>query len=302
MKELSELRKYYNDTLHKVLRRLDRRRQWMLVLFFFSVLLFLAVGWLVVETHVPALTLLVLLPLTGYASFLYSRILRFKARFKPPVVNLILSFLGLNLVYEQQGKIELEHFQKSGLFVNNINYYNGEDLIRGTIEDAAFEMSELDVREHSQVRNQPRQVFRGIFFHIEFKEPFRGKILMLPKADKPFQSRTIKRITRSGGYRIDVPNEKFNELYLVYADATVAPSNLLHEGIYETILAFRKKTNDKSIYVSFVESHLYLAIVDSKDILEPNIWKTNASFKLVQDFYEDLSDLEWIVHDFDAYH
>ncbi|MCB0619636.1 MAG: DUF3137 domain-containing protein, partial [Saprospiraceae bacterium] len=44
----------------------------------------------------------------------------------------------------------------------------------------------------------------------------------------------------------------------------------------------------------------YIAITEQKDILEPFVFRSNVSFELVREFFEDIQLLMRIVEDIDA--
>ncbi len=300
MNQETQLRQYYNSTIRKELKRLESKRYRLMILFGISILCMLTIGILALQSKIPAFAMFIWFPLTLYGFFLGSRIRKFKSVFKPPIVNLILRFLKLNLNYDFKGLIPKKAFHESGLFITDAPFYNGEDYFYGKIGDVHFEMCELDVRHISNVTNNEEYVFRGILFHADFPESFHGKILMFPTKDLPHHTHAIKSLARQGGYRIKVPNPRFESLFNTYADKNVEPSNLLSDEIYETILDYQQKI-DKKISVSFVESHIFIAIHEPKDILEPHIFRSNVKFKFVQDFYDDIRNITRIIEDFNLH-
>ena len=56
----------------------------------------------------------------------------------------------------------------------------------------------------------------------------------------------------------------------------------------------------KEIYISFIEKEIYIGITEPKDILEPFILRSNVSFELVREFFEDIEMIMNIVEYFDA--
>ena len=82
--------------------------------------------------------------------------------------------------------------------------YAGEDHISGKIGELDFEMSELEVKEMSKVRNRLNYVFRGVFLlHAKFAKPRRGAIMILPRAFNQYLTRTMKDFNLKGGKPID---------------------------------------------------------------------------------------------------
>ena len=67
------------------------------------------------------------------------------------------------------------------------------------------------------------------------------------------------------------------------------------------VARYRQSTG-KSIYLSFKDSDIYIAMTNQKDILEPKLFQSNVSFDLVREFFEDIHLLLQIVHEFDANH
>jgi hypothetical protein len=62
------------------------------------------------------------------------------------------------------------------------------------------------------------------------------------------------------------------------------------------IVDFRKKAG-KNIYLSFVNSRIYLAIPYSKNLFEPRLYKTLLDFKPVQEYFENIQFALGIVED-----
>ena len=316
---IQEFRKYYNASLYHLLRRLERSRRWLVALFVLSILASAGLIVLVIRAHIPTLSLFAALPISLFSTFLFYRMRRFKAIFKPPVVDHILAFLDLNMRYDYQGIIPRERFWSSGLFTSAADYYRGEDYFCGTLGRTVFEMCELDVRQTSRVRSGYEPVFRGVFFHANFQKPFNGKILIFPREDRPHHMRSIKRLLLRGGQEINVPNEEFDDIFVTYASANVHTEGLeaqeVYEGnvsgmdagqllspeIYEALLNYHYKI-DKKLCIAFIEDDIYIAIHNPKDILEPNIFRSNTSFRIVREFYVDLRDILRIVEAFETHH
>jgi hypothetical protein len=63
-----------------------------------------------------------------------------------------------------------------------------------------------------------------------------------------------------------------------------------------------KKKQDKKVYVSFANGYVYIAVTETKDILEPKILKSNANYKFIREFFEDILLIIAIVEDFDLNH
>ena len=96
-------------------------------------------------------------------------------------------------------------------------------------------------------------------------------------------------------------NKEFRETFLAYATRDAKVRDLLSTDMQEILVRYREET-EKEIYISFIDKNIYLAITGHRNILEPYLFRSNLSFELVREFYEDLSMLFDIVEDFDKLH
>ena len=209
--------------------------------------------------------------------------------------------LKAKLHYKFNSKIPKETFEESGIFNVEPSLYEGEDYISGYIGTANFEMSELNVMRLSPVRAMLENVFRGIFFKANFYYDTGGLVVFIPQEQRQELSETIRGITSKGGQRIHVNSPGFDELYVAYASADVDINSLLSQEAFKSIMEYKRRL-DKQIYVSFANGYVYIAVTETKDILEPKILKSNANYKLIREFFEDILLIISIVEDFDLNH
>jgi len=206
------------------------------------------------------------------------------------------------LVYQYDKMIAQSTFRNSGIFNLTPTIYEGEDYISGFIGTATFEMSELYVARLSPVRAIYETIFRGIFFKANFfYDVGGGLVVFIPQEERQELSETIRGITSRGGQRINLPTKEFNEAFVAYAESSIDVNSLLSQNAFKTIMDYKKRSG-KKIYVSFLNGYVHIAITESKDILEPKILKSNASFKLIREYFEDILLIMSIVEDFDLNH
>lgn len=308
MRRLEEFRIFYNHTIHPELMRLDKQRKRLLWLLFFSLLFLTGVVIFDMVAGVWLVTLLLSLPIGIYISYLAYRIQRFIRTFKPRVVNLILDFIddSVNfgaLTYDAKGSISKKTFIESMLFGAAPDVYLAEDHIKGSIGSIAFELCELDVREESRVRSRLNYIFKGIFFHAVIEESLQGTIVILPREYRQYLSRAIREAVGNGAHNIDIMMRynEFRQRFLSYATKDAKVRDLLSEDMQRILVDYREETG-KEIYISFIDKNIFLAVTQHKNILEPYIFRSNVSFELVREFYEDITMLFEIVEDFDKLH
>jgi hypothetical protein len=280
-----------------------------LTIIFLSLLIIFLV--LTISAYYGALVfaMFLVLPITFYVLYLGYRIQRFRQTFKPRIVGLILDFMNeqLNfsqLSYDAKAKIPKKLFQQSGIFYTDAPYYQGEDFIKGLVGEMPFAMCELVVRELSPMTNKLQDVFEGVFLHAIFaEEDTTGSIKIWPRRRKQYLTRTIKEYTFHGGFNQDaeILNLDFQEHFLVYATEDTHVAGILSEPMQEALVEYMDRTG-KDIYIAFIDRHIFAAISEERDLLEPGLFVSNVHFELIREFFEDIMLILNIIRDFDQTH
>ncbi len=287
---------------------MEKHRKRLVRLLIFSVFLLFLLTIVQIYANVFLLTLFLTIPIAFYVGYIAYRIRKFQQRFKPNIIGLILDFLDNapnygKLSYDSNKKIEQKVFEESGIFGKGFPFYRGEDFIEGRIGEMNFELSELDVRRISPVSNQLEEVFRGIFITSIFNEETEGAITIWPRRKRPFISRAIKDFTWADAVNVDeeILNPKFKEYFTIYATEDTHVTGILSEPMQEALMEYIQSSK-KDIYISFRGKKIYAAISSPKDLLEPNILRSNLSFQEMKEFYEDIELALLIIRDFDQTH
>ena len=308
MQRLKEFRIFYNHTIHPELMRLERNRIRLLRLFFLSGFLLAGLIALQIYLNLFVITLVLMIPITGYIGYLFFRIRKFTRTFKPRVVNLVLDFIddALNrgtMTYEYREKIPRERFIDSGLFDTAAPFYEGEDHIEGKVGEVDFELCELDVREHDAVTGRMEEVFRGVFLSAVFPEDVTGNCIVWPRHRRQYLTRSIKAFVRDGGKNVDheIMDPAFRKRFLTYATRDTHVAGILSEPMQEALVQLHRQL-ERDIYLSFKGKLISAAIDQPRDLLEPHILRSNLSFDLVREFFEDINSTLRIVEIFDQTH
>ena len=209
--------------------------------------------------------------------------------------------LDVTLYYDHKGRIKRSDFIDSHIFMVHPHKYTGEDYIKGKIGETIFEMSELYASRYSPVRSKMNTLFQGIFFKAQYFFDAGGLVVIIPDVRRQNMAETIRYITQHGGGRVRVPYPDFEAVFETYATPNVKIESLLTKTLYEAILNYRERTG-RIIYISFYKSQIYLAIAQDDYILEPQIFSPNTKFEVVEDFFEDLLLLFYLVEEFDLNH
>jgi Protein of unknown function (DUF3137) len=308
MQHLQDLRLFYNHTIHPELMRMERQRHKLLSVIGFSFFSILAIIIVQFYLHIWVLSLVLVIPIMLYLTYVFNKWEDFRATFKPRVVTLLLDFIdndvtyNVPLKYSEKGSIPPSVFRSSRLFNSSAPDYVGEDYISGEMGELDIEMSELAVKEISNVRNRLDDVFRGVFLHARFRRPVqqsRGEILVIPRVERQYLMRSIKTFTANGSRQFDHATKAFNEVFIVYANSEANTRGFLSDDMQAKILEYRRRERNE-VYLSFIGNDIYVAVKQEKDLLEPALWQSNISFELIREYYEDLTLMLSIILDIDA--
>jgi len=306
---LDIFRRYYNTHIFPELQRTERLRKRLLILMGISAAVIFLILTISSYLGVVLLSLFLIMPITFYVFYLGYRVQKFRQEFKPRIVGLILDYMNdqlnfSNLSYSPKSMIPKLLFQQSGIFKTNADYYKGEDFIKGMVGEMPFALSELDVRELSPMTNKLADIFEGVFLHAIFaEENTEGSIIIWPRRRKQYLTRSIKEYTFRGGYNQDfeINNPFFQEHFIVYAVEGTHVEGILSEPMQEALVSYIELTG-KDIYISFIDRHIFAAISEERDLLEPSIFSSNIHFELIKEFYFDIMMILKIIEDFDQTH
>ncbi len=299
---------FYNHTIYPELMRMEVERIQLIRLLLFSCFLLTVLFLFGLFVGVWVIALALMIPSGIYLSYLFYRVRKFKQRFKPFVVRLILDYLETkpnyhDLFFNSKQFIDKSEFMASRIFASPAQYYVGEDYFSGKIGGIDFEMSELNVREMSKVRNRLQYVFRGVFMHATFSKELKGEVILLPKKFRQYLTKTIKSFDLRGGENVEevALDQEFENYFMAFATPDADLSNLLSVDMQQALSRYREET-EKEIYVSFIHKHIYVGVTESRDLLEPALWSSNVNFELINEFYEDIQLLMKVVEDFNKNH
>lgn len=128
-----------------------------------------------------------------------------------------------------------------------------------------------------------KSVFKGLFFQADFNKQFKGKTVVLPGV----LDYKVQPLNRVRGQVIRLEDAEFAKFFIVYGDDQVEARYILSTSLIAKLVKFRKKAR-RNIYVSFVESRIYIAIEYAEDLFEPKLFKNMLSFTPIQEYFETL--------------
>jgi hypothetical protein len=184
--------------------------------------------------------------------------------------------------------------------------YSGDDSISGNIGQTRIHCSEVHAEYKTESTDSKghhhthwHTIFKGLFFVADFNKNFTGSTVVLPEVIPSFlgelgavaQSWNIMR-----GELIRMEDPEFERMFVVYGNDQIEARYILTPGLMRRIMKFKNKSS-RQIYLSFVESKIYIALSYSQPLFEPAISKTLLDFGALAPYFEDLELAAGIVDD-----
>ncbi|MCH2043391.1 MAG: DUF3137 domain-containing protein [Saprospiraceae bacterium] len=302
MQDLKAFRRYYNNSLHGELQGYESRRLRLLVVLGIIAGALLGFSIFIISLRIAALSIFLAIPWVVYFQLGRQRVRAFKDQFKPLVVRSILKFIDPRLCYYHKEFIPKDTFYRSSIFPYTLSSYGGEDYIMGNIGEVFFEMCELKATYYSDIKGREELFFDGVFFHANFNTKFEGRIVLFPREDWQMFIGTMKDFTKYGGHELlKTGNEAFDKEFIIYIDPDIHWKEILTPELIEVLDIYHQKSN-KKMYVSFIDSHFYMAIAEPYELLEAHFLLSNINFDLLAAYYDELFVFTKIVEDFDVTH
>ena len=100
---------------------------------------------------------------------------------------------------------------------------------------------------------------------------------------KIFQSWNLTR----KGQLIKLEDPEFEKLFVVYGDDQITARYILTPGLMQRLVEFRNRFNN-TVYLSFKDSKVYVAVSINRNLFEPRIFRSNEDFALIKDYFDNL--------------
>ncbi|NME72237.1 DUF3137 domain-containing protein [Flammeovirga aprica] len=208
----------------------------------------------------------------------------YKENFKEKVVKSIIKFIDEAWTYSYYDKIRKMDYEKSNLFRDSADVYEGDDFCEGVVGQTRFKSSELHI-QNKKVTNTYRSnknicydlLFKGFFFQADLSRSYSGSTII-----------------RSKRYRevecffpvVHVEDSKFSELYVVESNNLVEANAILTPETRRALIKLYYYHN-REIDFSFTGKHLYCAVSFNEELFEPSVSgeQTDYDFEYIKKIY-----------------
>lgn len=223
---------------------------------------------------------------------------------KETVMPQLVEFVNPSFIYSPNESISREAFLHSNLFAEqNIDKFSGDDFIQGYIGDTHISFSEVQALRETRDDDGNRRyinVFKGLFFEIEFNKEFHGSLYVKPKKI-PFQliSNLLTNRRTNGTHEyleeVSMENPEFKKEFIVRATDQIMARYLLTPFFMEKLLEFQKNLNHPPLF-SFVDGTMYLAIETNQKHFEVEVGEAITEEK-VKEYFQDVNQALKIVEE-----
>ena len=216
--------------------------------------------------------------------------------FKQQVIEPIVKFVSPDLTYEPKNFVGSDSFQRSRIFLNRVDRYSGDDMVHGKVDKTQIWFSEIKAEYKTRTTDNKGRtkttwhtIFKGLFFIADFNKNFQTSTVVLPnRLGRGFLADFFKKMNLSRREKlVKLEDPDFNKHFVVYGEDQIEARYVLSTSLMKRITDFKEK-HPNHLYISFVNSFLYIAIAYQKDLFEPSYFKKLTRFSLVQEYFEDI--------------
>lgn len=310
MKTIDEFKTFFDSQMYPDLLVLDARRKKVLTRSTWVVLITVGLLALLIaiyhtigmstagETSITIYVVVAVLIIVAAGVTLgsWARDKTFYTDFKTQVIERIVNFISSDLVYEPKNFVGSDSFERSRIFLKSVDRYKGDDMVRGKIDKTQIWFSEVKAEYKTTTTDSKgnrkttwHTIFKGMFFIADFNKHFQTSTVVLPnRLGKGFLADFFNKMNLARKEKhVRLEDPEFNKHFVVYGEDQVEARYVLSTSLMKRITDFREKQGSQ-IYLSFVNSFLYVAINYKRDLFEPSYFKKLTNFNLVKGFYEDI--------------
>lgn len=314
---------FFDNKLKKQLQYLETKRKSILAFYIIAICLFLIAVITVVyyfgtyegaEVKEHAGTMLLTfvgLVFSGIyiIGFGQKRTPAYKEIFKKEVVEKIAHSIDSNWEYDSKAHVAEEVYIESGLFNKSYEDFYGDDKVSGRVGQVVFESSELKTGSYHEYtdgdgnsKSEWKGVFHGYFFHADFNKHLQGETYVIngdleAVADTLRPSSSNKKARRKGSM-VALENKEFAKTFRVHSTSQIEARYILTPKLMESLLHVYQVFK-LPMHMSFVGGKVYLAILFSKDLFEPSIWRSGVNMKELNKLYQLLNLNKTIIEEMD---
>jgi hypothetical protein len=248
------------------------------------------------------LLLVIIGGVVGYHFWFKPKKKELKTRFKNEVMSKMVKFIDASLEFDPRSGISRSEYDQSKIFLTSGDRYMCEDLVSGKLGNTTIRFSEVHTQEEERDQDSKGSswvtLFRGIIFVADFNKHFKGRTVVLTdQAEKTFGGlgTMFQKMNTMRDPLVKMENVDFEKAFAVYGSDPVEAHYILSPSLMKRILSIKAKAG--KIELSFVDSHVFVAIPNRKNLFEANVFSSFTSYSTLESYNNTLQLIAGIVED-----
>ncbi|QHG91448.1 DUF3137 domain-containing protein [Sulfurimonas sp. CVO] len=293
MKSVSELTDFYYKNLFPTLQELENDRKNLkqkIIFTAFALMALFALIAYILENFYE----FIIFAYIAFGAVIYKFLIHdYTHEFKIKVIKPLVHAIDDTLLYSSKTHVSDYFFEHSELF-SKPDKLSGNDYVKGQIDGINIQFSDIHAQKRersSKGKEHWSTIFQGLFIVADFNKNFYGQTVVLPDTAQSSFGTIIghwmqsNNLARNELVKMDDP--EFEKEFVVYSTNQIEARYILSNSLMKKLLAFKQKSNHK-IHISFIGSHIYMAISYKKDLFEPSIFHSLLDYKIAMEYVKTL--------------
>jgi len=293
MKSVSELTDFYYNNLFPTLQKLENSRKSLRHrIIFVAIALTALIG--VIAYSLKNYYDFIIFIYIALGALLYKFMIKdYTHEFKMSVIKPLVHAIDKSLLYSSETHVSEYLFEHSKLFTSP-DRMSGNDYVKGQIDGINIQFSDI----HAQKKNQNSKgkdswstIFQGLFIVADFNKHFNGETVVLPDTAQSTFGDIIGHWLQSNNASRDelvkMDDPKFEKEFVVYSTDQIEARYILSHSLMKKLLDFKHKS-EHPVYISFIGTHIYMAISYNKDLFEPSVFHSLLDYKVAMEYVKTL--------------
>lgn len=293
MKSVSELTDFYYKNLFPTLEKLENSRKNLrykiIIVALVYTLLCAAIAYALGNFYE-----FVIFAYIAIGAIIYKFLVHdYTHEFKMSVIKPLIHAIDSSLLYSSKTHVSDYYFQRSELF-EKPDKLDGNDYVKGRIDGINIQFSDIHAQKrhkNSKGRESWSTLFQGLFIVADFNKHFSGETVVLPDSAQSTFGDVIGHWLQSNNMARDelvkMDDPEFEKEFVVYSTDQIEARYILSNSLMKKLLAFQQKSSHQ-VHISFVGTHIYMAISYNKDLFEPSIFHSLLDYKVAMEYVKTL--------------
>ncbi|MFA5234505.1 MAG: DUF3137 domain-containing protein [Sulfurimonas sp.] len=293
MKSVSFLTDFYYKTLFPALEKLESDRKSLKHRIIFIAITYTAIFAIIAYT-LGNFYEFIIFAYIALGGILYKFLVHdYTNEFKISVIKPLIHAIDYTLLYSSKTHVSEYFFEHSQLF-DKPDKLSGNDYVKGNIDGINIQFSDIHAEkknQNSKGRDTWSTIFQGLFIIADFNKHFNGETIVLPDTAQKGFGDVIGHWIQSNNMARDelvkMDDPAFEKEFVVYSTNQIEARYILSHSLMKKLLDFKHKSK-QSVYISFIGTHIFMAISYDKDLFEPSVFRSLLDYQVAMEYVKTL--------------